>query len=248
MKPRVVVISQARMTSTRLPGKVLMEAAGKPLLAYHIERLRQARRIDAVVIATTVNTTDDPIVALADSLGVPVARGDEQDVLDRFVRAARMAKAEVVVRVTSDCPLIDPVLIDRLVDRYLAGRDETPPLDYAYIDVTRIPRGLDGEIFSAALLEEAGREAVDQAEREHVTPYIYRRPQRFRMEGVVPGGDAHPYRLCVDEPADLEVVRRVFEHFLPGHPGFGWQDCCKLLDDHPEWVTINEGVRQRTSH
>lgn len=245
---RVVIVTQARMTSTRLPGKVMMEAAGKPLLAHHLGRLQRSRNADAVIVATTVNATDDPIVDFAGTLGIPVVRGDEHDVLDRFVRATRAQDADIVVRVTSDCPLIDPVLIDALIDRYRAGQGETPPVDYAYNDVTRFPRGVDAEIFSRALLEEAAREATEQAEREHVTPYIYRRPERFRLVGVAPAEGVWPYRLCVDEDSDLALVRRVLDALLPENPGFGWQDCCKLLNDHPEWVEINHAVQQRTAH
>lgn len=248
MTERVVIVTQARMTSTRLPGKVLKEAAGKPLFAHHLERLKRVRAADAVIVATTVNATDDPIVDLAQSLGFPFVRGDEQDVLDRFVRAARAEDAGIVVRVTSDCPLIDPALLDTLIARYRTGQAETPPIDYACIDVSRFPRGMDAEIFSRVLLEEAGREATEQAEREHVTPYIYRRPDRFRLVGVGPDAGTWPYRLCVDEDSDLALVRRLLDAFLPANPDFGWQDCCKLLDDHPEWVAINRAVQQRTAH
>ena len=146
-KPRIVAISQARMTSTRLPGKVLMPAAGRPLLAHHLDRLSRTPGLDAVVLATTVNAADDPVAACAESLGVQVFRGDEQDVLGRFAGAAALARADLVVRVTADCPLIDPALIGRLI---AAFRDD-PSLDYLSIDSTRYPRGLDAEIFPRAL-------------------------------------------------------------------------------------------------
>lgn len=246
-KPRIVAISQARMTSTRLPGKVLMSAAGRPLLAHHLDRLSRTPGLDAVVLATTVNATDDPVAACAESLGIPVFRGDEQDVLGRFAGAAALAQADLVVRVTADCPLIDPVLVGRLI---AAFRDD-PSLDYLSLDSTRFPRGLDAEIFPCRLLDEAAANAADPAEREHVTPYIYRRPERFRLgtalaplEPVEPPGQ----RWCVDEPADYELVRRLIEALLPSNPAFGWQDCCKLLRDHPDWMDINRSVRQKTLH
>ncbi|PWC34715.1 glycosyltransferase family protein [Azospirillum sp. TSO35-2] len=250
-EPRIVAISQARMTSTRLPGKVLMPAAGKPLLAHHLERLGRTPGLDAVVLATTVNTTDDPVAACAEALGVTVFRGDEQDVLGRFAGAAALAGADLVVRVTADCPLIDPALVGRLIAAFLAGQADTPPLDYLSIDSTRFPRGLDAEIFSRRTLDEAATLATDPAEREHVTPYIYRRPDRFRLgTALVPDTPADPadQRWCVDEPADYALVRTMLEALLPANPGFGWQDCCKLLRDHPDWVDINRSVRQKTLH
>ncbi len=254
-RPRTVCISQARMTSTRLPGKVLMEAAGRPLLAHHLGRLARCRRIDALVLATTVNAADDPVADLAESLGATVFRGDEQDVLSRYAGAAAAAGAEVVVRVTADCPLIDPVLVDLAVAAFLAGREERPPLDYLNVDVGRFPRGLDAEVFTRAALDEAAAVAADPAEREHVTAYIYRRPDRFRLgaplgpepEAAGAADAVAGQRWCVDEPADLLLVRRLLEALLPGRPDFGWQDCCNVLRDHPHWVGINRDVRQRTA-
>ncbi len=248
-RPRVVAISQARMTSSRLPGKVLLEAAGKPLLVHHLERLSRSPGLDAVVLATTVNATDDPLVACAGGLGVRVFRGNEEDVLGRFAGAAAMAGAEVVVRVTADCPLIDPVLVGDLIAAFVAGRAETPPLDYLSIDSTRYPRGLDAEILTRAALDEAASRATDPAEREHVTPYIYHRPDRFRL-GVplAPGEEVGAHRWCVDEAADYELVRRLLDALCPAGPDFGWQDCCKLLRDHPDWMDINRAIRQKTLH
>ncbi len=249
-RPRVVCISQARMTSTRLPGKVLMEAAGKPLLEHHLERLGRCRTLDALVLATTVNATDDPLEALGRRLGLPVFRGSEQDVLSRFAGAAAEAGADIVVRVTSDCPLIDPALVDGLVAAFLAGRGEVPPLDYLSIDTSLLPRGLDAEAFTRAALDEAAEQAADPAEREHVTPYIYRRPGRFRLGRPLRPDGAGPVELrwCVDEPADFELVRRLLEALLPENPTFGWQDCCKVLEAHPDWAGINREVRQKTVH
>lgn len=246
MSGGVVCISQARMTSSRLPGKVLLHAAGRPLLAHHLDRLRQSRRLDAVVLATTTNATDDPVAELAEGLGVPVFRGSEHDVLARFAGAAERFAADVVVRVTADCPLIDPALVDRAVERFQAGRAETPPVDYVSIDTSLFPRGLDAEVFTRAALDAAMAEAADPWEHEHVTPFIYRRPERFRL-GVplAPDHAVAPQRWCVDERADYELVRRVLEALLPGNPGFGWQDCCTVLDHNPGWSAINRGVAQR---
>lgn len=244
--PRVVCISQARMTSSRLPGKVLMEAAGAPLLAHHLGRLCRTRLVDAVVLATTFNATDDPVAELAGRLGVRVFRGDEHDVLGRFAGAAGAFGGEVVVRVTADCPLIDPALIDEAVARFLAGQADTPPLDYVNIDTGRFPRGLDAEVFTRRALDQAAREAIAPDEREHVTPFLYRRPQRFRLgTPVQPPRPLPPHRWCVDEPDDLALIRRMLDALLPDKPEFGWQDCCSLLEANPAWSEINRGVAQR---
>ena len=246
-RARVVCISQARMTSTRLPGKVLMEAAGQPLLAHHLGRLARCRTLDGLVLATTVNGTDDPVAELAASLGVTVFRGGEHDVLARFAGAAALAGADVVVRVTADCPLIDPALVDRLVTAFL---EAAPPLDYLSLDVTRFPRGLDAEVFTRAALEEAAANATDPAEREHVTAHLYRRPERFRIGAPLAPevGTVLEQRWCVDEAADQELVRRLLGALLPENPGFGWQDCCKVLNQNPEWADLNGSVRQNTLH
>jgi len=241
-KRKVVCVSQARMTSTRLPGKVLMRVAGLSLIEHHLNRLKRARRLDAVVLATTVNATDDPLATAAERIGLPVFRGSETDVLGRFAGAAAMMEADTVVRVTADCPLIDPELIDALVEAHGAGAD------YLWIDVTRRPRGFDAEVFSRDLLDEADRNATDPHEREHVTPYIYRRPQRFRLGPPLtprPGEWDRPWRLCVDEPADLELVGRVLNELLPTKPDFTAADIRELLDRRPEWSTINRDVAQK---
>lgn len=246
-RPRVVAISQARMTSTRLPGKVLLEAAGKPLLVHHLERLARSPGLDAVVLATTVNAADDPVAAVAAAMGIPVFRGDELDVLSRFAGAAAMAEADVVVRVTSDCPLIDPELVGALVAAFLANQQ--PPLDYLSIDSARYPRGLDAEIFPRTLLDEAAATAREPWEREHVTPFIHQRPERFRLGApLAPDGPAIEQRWCVDEAADFELVRRLLETLLPATPLFGWRDCRRVLNDHPDWLDINRLIRQKTLH
>lgn len=243
---RTVIISQARMTSTRLPGKVLMEAAGRPLLAWHLERLKRSVRADVVALATTTNADDDPVAALAAALGVAVFRGDEHDVLGRFAGCARMVGAvgddDVVVRVTADCPLIDPALIDALLDR-LAQEAE---VDYVNIDSNRFPRGLDAEAFRASVLYTAAAEAGEGFEREHVTPFIYRHPERFRLGApLVPETPLPAYRWCVDEADDLELVRRILVEVAAQGDGFGWQDCCSVLTRHPDWADINRAVAQR---
>ncbi|NEO63206.1 MAG: NTP transferase domain-containing protein, partial [Moorea sp. SIO4G2] len=162
---KLVIIVQARMTSTRLPGKVLKQVLGKPLLDYQIERLRRVKLADEIVIATTINQTDEPIVELCNSISIPYFRGSEEDVLARYYGAAVEHQADVVVRVTSDCPLIDPQVIDQVIQFYLDHQGE---YDYVSNSLQRTyPRGMDTEVFSFAALDEAFHEASAQPDREH---------------------------------------------------------------------------------
>jgi spore coat polysaccharide biosynthesis protein SpsF len=239
----VVCISQARMGSTRLPGKIMLPALGRPLLFWHLSRLRRARAIDRLVVATTHNAEDDAVVELCRSLDVDVFRGSETNVLARYAGAARHFGAATIIRVTSDCPLIDPALVDRVAAAYAAGR---PALAYASLDTGDYPRGLDSEIFGRAVLDEADGQSVSAAEREHVTPYIYRRPERFRCLAVGSGEKLEQHRWCVDEPADYELVQRIIETLAPVKPDFTWRDCLDLLAAHPDWAALNRSVAQKS--
>lgn len=203
----VVAIVQARMTSSRLPGKVLMDVAGAPMLARELQRLRRAQTIDEIVVATTVNDTDDPVAGLAESEGARVFRGDEHDVLSRYAGAAAEAGADVVVRMTADCPLIDPEVVDRVVEALDRGTD------YASNVAPRsFPRGLDCEALHRDTLERVHRLATSQPAREHVTWLINEeRPELFVRRCVADDGDNSDLSWTVDHPADLELVRRLFE-------------------------------------
>jgi len=238
----IIAISQARMNSTRLPAKVLRPILGKPLLWWHLTRLRRARNLDGVVVATTEAPGSDPIAQIAQDLGIPVHRGSEQDVLARFAGAAAMAGAATIVRVTSDCPLIDPVLVDQVIEEYLAHR---PATQYTSLDVERFPRGFDTEVFSRAALDAATDEAVDPFEHEHVTPFIWRRPERFGVRQLTTAEPIGRYRLCVDEPADFVLATRLIEALAPERPDFGWRDCVALLDRDPALSALNAHIRQR---
>lgn len=195
------------MTSRRLPGKVLMDLAGTPLLAQELRRLRRAETIDDIVVATTVNETDDPVAELAAAEGVRVFRGDERDVLGRYLGAAAEAHSDVVVRITADCPLIDPAVVDRVV------RALEPDVDYASNVVTRtFPRGLDCEALYRDTLERVGRLATSVPAREHVTWLINEEhPELFVRRSVADEQDNSDLSWTVDEPADLELVRRLYE-------------------------------------
>lgn len=238
---KALIIVQARMTSTRLPGKVLLPLAGEPMLARLIERLRRVRRANGIVVATTTNATDDPIAALCAQLGVPCHRGSEQDVLSRYADAARLYGADVVVRITADCPLIDPALIDQLIETYEEGDSDyvsnmLPPT---------WPYGMAVEVFSAAALVQAHAEATQAAEREHVTPFLYWHPERYRLRNVASPVDLSRHRWTVDTPEDYELVRRLFDHLMPTQPQFTQADVLALLDQHPDWIAINQHVRQK---
>jgi spore coat polysaccharide biosynthesis protein SpsF len=239
-------IIQARMSSTRLPGKVLLDLAGEPMLARVVERTRRARRIDRVLVATTVEPEDEPIVELCRSRGWNVSRGSRDDVLDRYYHAALADGADPIVRITSDCPLIDPAIIDRVVER-LGRRDETAnAADYASnINPRRtFPRGLDVEAFSFEALSAAWREDREATGREHVTPFLYRHPERFRialLESDRPAAASH--RWSVDTPEDYELLRRIYAHF--GNRDFDWLDILALLEQHPDWCEINGHIAQK---
>lgn len=236
-----LIIVQARMTSTRLPGKVLLPLAVEPMLKRLVQRLRRVQRADGIVIATTTNASDDPIAALCAQLGLPCHRGSEHDVLSRYADAARLHGAAVVVRITSDCPLIDPALIDQIIATYEEGGSDyvsnmLPP---------SWPYGMAVEVFSAAALQQAHTEATQAAEREHVTPFLYRHPERYRLRNVESPVDLSQHRWTVDTPEDYELVRRLFEALYPERPEFTQAHILALLDKHPDWTAINQHVQQK---
>ena len=238
---KTLIIVQARMTSTRLPGKVLLPLAGEPMLTRLIERLRRVHRADGIVVATTTNTSDDPIAALCTQLGVPCYRGSEYDVLSRYADAARLHGADVVVRITSDCPLIDPALIDQTIAAYDEGGSDyvsnmLPPT---------WPYGMAVEVFSAAALAQAHAEATQAAEREHVTPFLYWHPERYRLRNVASPVDLSHHRWTVDTPEDYALVSRLFDHLMPIRPNFTQADVLALLDKHPDWIAINQHIQQK---
>ena len=239
-EPSVLCITQARMTSSRLPGKVMERAGDNSVLGWHLGRLQRSRRISRLVVASVLADESKPISDLAQTMGVPIVMGDEQDVLGRFALVAEQFPADIIVRVTSDCPLIDPELVDQAVDLFCAGG-----ADYVSNGGGGYPRGFDVEVFSAGALRDAHKNAVSMHEREHVTPYIYHHPENYRLM-TLGGGRGGQYRLCVDESGDLALVRRVLAE-LAGRPDFGWEDVVRLMDAHPEWAALNAHVLQKTA-
>lgn len=239
----VVAMVQTRMGSTRLPGKVMKDLGGEPMLARVISRLRRARRLTHLVIATTTEPADDVIVEFCGSKSVAVFRGSELDVLDRYYRAATEYRADVVVRITSDCPLIDPTIVDRVIEVF-----HDASADYVSNTMVRsYPRGLDTEVFRASALERAWRTATLSYERVHVTPYIYQHPQLFKCESVVNDIDLSSGRWTVDTPDDLALARAVYAHFYQ-RDDFSWLEVQAMLEQHPELVALNRNVRQKALH
>jgi spore coat polysaccharide biosynthesis protein SpsF len=214
-----LAILQARMTSSRLPGKVMADVLGQPMIGRQVERLRRAALIEGLVVATSVDPSDDPLAAYCVGQGIDVHRGPLDDVLGRFCGAvAAYPQAKTVIRLTADCPLADWRVIDEVIARH---RDEDA--DYAANTpaVRTFPHGLDTEVVRASVLLEAGREAADPYEREHVTPFVYRRPERYRMAWVSREPSLSHLRWTVDVPTDLAFVRGVYEQLYPLDPAFG---------------------------
>jgi spore coat polysaccharide biosynthesis protein SpsF len=235
-----VAIIQARMGSTRLPGKVLLPLLGAPMLTRVVRRASRASRLDATIVATTTASSDDTIVELAEREGWPVDRGSETDLLDRYAQVARAHGATTIVRITSDCPLIDPDLIDDVV----AALDDGD-VDYASnsLEPRTYPRGLDVEAMTMTALEAAWREDHDPRSREHATPYIYRHPERFRLRHVTSPVDLSAHRWTVDTPEDYELIRRIYEHF--GRDDFSWRDALTEIEARPAWSELNRHVSQK---
>lgn len=252
---KVVAIIQARMGSTRLPGKVLAEIGGRSMLRRVCGRAAQAARIDQVLVATTMESDDEAIVDECARLQVACFRGSTDDVLDRYHKAARAYRADAVVRITADCPLIDPQVIDLVVDA-LKKRGQDP---FSYVSNTlwrTWPRGLDTEVMTADALSRACREATEPYQRTHVTPYIYRHPESFRLLAVTLPSAGHRnspqngredlgrWRWTVDLPEDLDFVRAVYRR-LADDETFSWRDVQRLLAREPALAELNRHVRQR---
>src|SRR3989344_287708 len=234
----IVCIIQARMGSTRLPGKVSKLILGKPMLVHQIERVKQSRFVDRVVVATTIKDEDDIIARMAQEAGVECFRGSESDVLDRYYQAAREAQADIVVRVTGDCPLSDPKVIDETIEYFLKNATD---VDYAS-KPSNYPEGLDMEIFSFSTLERAWKEAVKPSEREHVTPYVYNHPEMFRVRAWQSGvEDFSAMHWSVDTPEDFIFVTKIFENLYPQNSVFSKDEVLNLLSEKPELHSINVG-------
>lgn len=242
MGKNAIAIIQARMTSTRLPGKVTKEIVGIPMLGHVIERLKKSRLVDEIVIATTKNKSK-PILEIAQNYNVESFSGSKDDVLDRYYQAVKKYKAEPIVRITSDCPLLDPEVVDKVIRYYMERKDS---LDYVTNTLTRsYPRGLDTEVFSFSALEKAWREAKEVYQREHVTPYIYEHTEIFRLANVENNEDLSYMRWTVDEEKDLEFVREVYKRLYKEGEVFLMQDVLNLLKKEPQLMETNKEAKQK---
>ena len=236
----ILTIIQARMGSTRLHGKVLKPVLGKPLLWHLIRRLQHSKLIDKIVIATTTNKNDEPIVKVVQEMGIDFFRGSEQDVLDRYYKAAKQFGAAAVVHITADCPLVDPEVTDRVIKYYLDNQGE---FDFvSNMHPATFPDGLDTSVYSFAALERAWREAKKPFQREHVTPYIWDQPEIFRIGNVENDVDlSGKERWTIDYAEDYEFIRAIYEKLYKEEEVFLMQDILRFLDKNPDIREINKG-------
>ncbi|ABW20044.1 cytidylyltransferase domain-containing protein [Alkaliphilus oremlandii] len=241
---KIVAIIQARMGSTRLPGKIMMDLCGKTVLEHVIIRVKQSKLIDEIVIATTVKQDDDIIVKEAERLGVKHFRGSEEDVLSRYYYAARENDADIVVRITSDCPVIDADIIDKMMINF--KKLYKSEIDYMSNTLERtFPRGLDAEIIRFETLKKVFEEARKQFEREHVTPYIYQNPDKFKLIGFKNEIDYSSYRWTLDTSEDFQAITKIYEQLYFEKKIFWLNDIIDLIDRNPEIKGINEFIEQK---
>lgn len=240
---KVVAIIQARMGSIRLPAKVMMELCGKTVLEHVINRVKRAKEIDEIVIATTILDRDDIIADEAARCGVKYYRGSEDDVLSRYYEAAKENNADIIVRITSDCPLIDPNIVDSIVKYYKNSNYDI--VTNAGIDLTQrtYPRGLDTEVFSFATLKEAYERATEKHQREHVTPYIYENSNKIFIYKI--DIDFSMYRWTLDTPEDFELISKVYDELYSENDIFLFDDILELFQRRPELVEINKHIEQK---
>ncbi len=261
---KIVAIIEARMNSLRLPGKVLLDVCGKPMLAQMAERVLRAKSLDAAIIATTTNPLDDPIVRVAEESGLGCFRGSEEDVLSRVLQAADAWNGDVIVELGGDAPLVEPLLIDEMVGLFLADK-----FDYvantsmrhssSWEEESTFPIGTSVEIFSTSLLRQVAGWSDDPVDREHVTSYIFERPDRFRLKSFEAVGKwsecRRPgLRLTVDNREDFELILAIYTRLYAKNPCFTLFDVMRLLDTEPSLLDINRQVvqqrvfEQRQSH
>lgn len=241
MKTGVVV--QTRMGSTRLPGKVMLDICGKPVIEHVIDRLGQSKYLDEFIIATTVLPQDDVIAEKAENIGVKCFRGNEEDVLSRYYYAAKQHNLDIIVRVTSDCPLIDPFIIDNMLKFFISNDFDLVANVAPNITQRTFPRGLDAEVFSFLSLERAFNNAAKQYQREHVTPYIYEEGSRiYYYKNNI---DYSKYRWTLDTEEDFELITAVYRHLYKGNHDFYFKDILELLKRFPEIADINAAVEQK---
>jgi spore coat polysaccharide biosynthesis protein SpsF len=241
---KVIATVEARMTSTRLPGKVLLPASGKPMLEHLVSRLRRVGSLQGVVLATTVNRTDDVLEDFAGRQDIAVFRGSEDDVMSRVIGAAESVTADVIVEITGDCPIIDPSLVEQTIRMFFHNR-----CDYATnAHVRSYPIGMDTQVYRLETLKKSYAMTSDPLDREHVTRHIRLNPDTFIHVNLVAPPELHwpELGLTLDEHPDYELLKKIIEHFADRQPYFG---CAQVVDllrhDHPEWIGINQAVKRK---
>lgn len=239
---KVVAIVQARTSSSRLPGKVLKEILGKPMILWELERLQRCKLIDKIMLATSADESDALLAETVRNAGYPVYQGSLDDVLDRYYQCAKLSSPEHVVRITGDCPLIDPQIVDAVISKHLQDRNDYT--SNVLGDVT-FPDGLDTEIMRFSVLEQAWEEAKLVSEREHVTQYIIKHPELFKQGALrCEKGNYGAERWTVDEPEDFAFIRKIYEKLYPANPAFLMGDILTLLQHYPELRNMNKGFER----
>ena len=237
----VTAIIQARMGSSRLPGKVLKEVNGKPLLLHQIERLKTCRWIDQLLVATTNEQQDNQIVEFCEKYNINVFRGSENNVLERYYKAWEKFGGETIVRLTSDCPIIDAEIVDETIKYYLNNN-----FDYVSNTLERtFPRGLDTEVFSADALKVSYNAAILERDKEHVTPYIYTNPDKFKMGSYKGQTDYSQYRWTVDTAEDFELIERLLNAYIGKENELNLITAVNLMKENPAWFEINREIEQK---
>jgi len=242
-KFKIGAIIQARMTSTRLPGKVLMDIEGKPMLWHVVNRLKFSEKLDDIILAIPNTKKNNILEKFAKDNKVKYFRGSEEDVLSRYYKTAKKFKCDLIVRITSDCPLIDPQIVDLVIEKHLKLN-----ADYTSNTLKRtFPRGLGVEVFNFKVLKKAQKEAKEDYQREHVTPYIYEHPEIFELQNIEAKGKFRrpDLRLTVDTKEDLQLIKEIYSYLYKPRQIFYTEEIIDLLDKHPELIKINANVQQK---
>jgi spore coat polysaccharide biosynthesis protein SpsF len=239
----VVAVIEARMASSRLPGKVLLKASGKPMLEHLVTRLRAVTTINSLVLATTINESDDVLESFAKNVGIDCFRGSEQDVLERVIGAAESAYADVVVGITGDCPIIDPIIVEHTIRMFMVNN-----CDYVSNGHIRsFPDGMDTRVCSLETLKRSSSMTTNTLDREHVSLHIRNHPELFKHLYVVAPQDLNwpELGLTLDEKKDYDLLRKIIEYFENINPLFGCREVIELLRNNPDWIMINQSVKRK---
>ena len=241
---QIIALIQARTSSSRLPGKVLLPLEGKPMILRQIERVVRSRRVHSLQLVTSTSPDDDELAGVCEAAGVKAYRGSLDDVLDRFYQAVLPSRPAHVVRITGDCPLFDHRVLDALINFHLEGG-----FDYSSNALQPTwPDGLDAEVMKFSALEIAWKNAKLKSDREHVTPFIYRNKEQFRLGDFRNDEDLSGMRWTVDEPEDFELVKKIYGALISQNSDFGTSDILKLLGQHPEWTKLNSGISRNEGY